>query len=253
MTERRERPSLDAVLFDAGGTLGRLDFEWMADCVSALGVKMDATTLRRAELEGRRRYDASAQHANAPTPDDPNPPMGVAGDTHEYFRGTLDAAGVPAAVVPDVLERWFERQRTHGLWLRVMEGAAGALAGVRALGLRRAVVSNSDGRAEHHIIDWGLRDELEFVIDSRLVGVEKPDPRIFRIALERMGVAPDRALYVGDIRCVDEVGSRAAAMHFVLIDPSGDYAAPGAPRVASIAELPAWIAGAFTTPAAAPR
>jgi len=244
-----DRPALDAVLFDAGGTLGRLDFEWMADAVSALGAPMRAATLRAAELEGRRRYDASARRPHpVSTPDDPNPPLGVAGDTHEYFRGTLDAAGVPAGIVPDVLERWFERQRTHGLWLKVMEGAAAALAGVRALGLRLAVVSNSDGRAEHHIIDWGLRDGLEFVVDSALVGVEKPDPRIFRIALDRMGVAAGRALYVGDIRCVDEVGSRAAGMHFVLIDPAGDYAAPGAPRIASIADLPAWIAGAFTTP-----
>jgi len=247
------RPALDAVLFDAGGTLGRLDFEWMADAVSALGFPVTAATLRAAELEGRRRYDASAQHRYAPTPDDPEPPLGVAGDTHAYFGGTLAAAGVPDALVPDVLERWLERQRTHGLWLRVMEGAAEALAGVRALGLRRAVVSNSDGRAERHIIDWGLRDELEFVVDSTLVGIEKPDPRIFRVALDRMGVAPQRALYVGDIRCVDEAGSRAAGMHFVLIDPSGTYAAPGAPRIASITELPAWIAGAFTTPAGAPR
>ena len=52
-----ERPGLDAVLLDAGGTLVRLDFEWMAETVTALGAPVSAATLRRAEIEGRRRYD----------------------------------------------------------------------------------------------------------------------------------------------------------------------------------------------------
>jgi hypothetical protein len=49
------RPALDAVVFDAGGTLVRLDFEWMAEAVTRSGVPLDAATLRRAEIEGRRR------------------------------------------------------------------------------------------------------------------------------------------------------------------------------------------------------
>ena len=48
------------------------------------------------------------------------------------------------------------------------------------------------------------------MIDSALVGVEKPDPAIFRAALEALGVAPEEALYVGDLYEVDVVGARAA-------------------------------------------
>jgi FMN phosphatase YigB (HAD superfamily) len=133
-----------------------------------------------------------------------------------------------------------------------MEGSPAALAGVRALGLRSAVVSNSDGRAERHLRDWGVFGELEFVVDSALVGVEKPDPRIFRIALDRLGLPAERVLYVGDVRCCDEVGSRASGLHFVLIDPDGGYVAPGGPHIARIGDLPAWIARRFTVPAATP-
>ena len=61
----------------------------------------------------------------------------------------------------------------------------------------------------------------------------------------RLGVPPDRALYVGDIRSVDEEGSRAAGMHFALIDPYGDYAA-GDDRIASIADLPAYVERRYT-------
>jgi putative hydrolase of the HAD superfamily len=245
-----ERSVLEAVVFDAGGTLGRLDFEWMAEAVRALGHALDAEALRMAEIEGRRRYDASIGVAHAvPRPGEPPPPLGVTGDTHAYFRGMLVAAGVPEAAIPAVLERWLERQRSGpGLWTRRMEGAGEALAGVRALGLRRAVVSNSDGRAEQHIRDWGFSGDVEFVIDSHVVGIEKPDPRIFAIALERLALPAARALYVGDIRGVDEVGSRAAGLHFVLIDPTGEYAAPGAPHIRRIADLPPWIERQFDTP-----
>ena len=248
-----DRPALDAVLFDAGGTLGRLEFEWMADAVAALGHPIDAATLRTAELEGRRRYDESVgmPHPDA-DPGEPPPPLGVVGDTHAYFRGTLVAASVPEALIPAVLKRWLERQAEVGLWNRVMEGSPGALAGVRALGLRRAVVSNSDGRAEQHLRDWGVLGELEFVVDSQKVGIEKPDPRIFTVALDQLGLPAGRVLYVGDIRCCDEVGSRAAGLHFVLIDPTGRYAAPGAPHIERIGDLPGWIEARFTVPAAAP-
>jgi putative hydrolase of the HAD superfamily len=60
---------------------------------------------------------------------------------------------------------------------------------------------------------------LEFVLDSSEVGVEKPDPRIFRLALERAGLAPDEAVYVGDIYSIDVLGARAAGMGAVLLDP----------------------------------
>ena len=90
-------------------------------------------------------------------------------------------------------------------------------------------------------------------MDSHIEGVEKPDPQIFRIALERMGVAPERALYVGDIRSVDEVGARAAGLHFVLIDPFGDYAGDATRSIASIGRLPEHVRERFATPAAKER
>jgi len=89
---------------------------------------------------------------------------------------------------------------------------------------------------------------LEFVVDSQLVGVEKPDPRIFDIALSKLALSAARTVYVGDIRSVDEAGARAAGMHFVLIDPFGDYAAPGQAAVRRLEDLPALLASRFHLP-----
>lgn len=243
-----ERPPLDAVVFDAGGTLVRLDFEWMSEAILGPDAAPDAETLRRAEIEGRRRYDASAGHLQRAG--EPYPPLGTRGDIRAYFLGMLEEAGVPERAREVVLERYLARQSGPGLWTRPMEGARLALDGVAALGLRCAVVSNSDGRAEWHLEHCGVREGIEFVVDSHLVGVEKPDPRIFMIALDRLGVAAERALYVGDIRSVDEAGAREAGMHFVLLDPWGDYGNGSVEAIASIARLPEWVSGKFSVPAA---
>jgi HAD superfamily hydrolase (TIGR01509 family) len=144
------------------------------------------------------------------------------------------------------------RQKASGIWGKPNEGARKTLDALVRLGVRRAVVSNSDGRAERHLIDCGVRDGIELVVDSQVVGVEKPDPRIFRIALEALGVAAERALFVGDIRSVDEAGARAAGVHFVLIDPFGDYAAPGTPAISGIGELPDHLAAHFHIVSSAP-
>jgi putative hydrolase of the HAD superfamily len=129
-----------------------------------------------------------------------------------------------------------------------MEGAREAIDGVLALGLRAAVVSNSDGRAEEALAASGVRDGHEFVVDSHRVGFEKPNPRIFTIALQRMNIRAPRALYVGDIVCVDVRGARAAGMHVVLIDPYRDYAPGGVATIPHIGALTDWLAEHAATP-----
>jgi HAD superfamily hydrolase (TIGR01509 family) len=142
-----------------------------------------------------------------------------------YLETLFGGAGVPADrmdVVVGTLKRLHEEWH---LWCRTMPGTAEALDRLRGAGLRLAVVSNSDGRVEEALAAAGIRDRFDVVLDSALVGVEKPDPAIFRAALTALGVAPVEALYVGDLYEVDVVGARAAGMEAVLLVP--DAAAPG--------------------------
>ena len=242
-------PPLEAVFFDAGGTLVRLDFEWIADLLATLGVTTTPDDLRRAEVRGRRLYDLRAKGPRERRPGEEPAALGGAAPTSVYWSGMLEGVGCRHPVLEEALAAMWARQVSDAfLWSRANEGAREAIDGVRALGLRAACVSNSDGRAEAHLIRTGTREGLEFVVDSAIEGVEKPDPRIFAIACGRMGVEPARSLYVGDIRSVDEEGARAAGMHFTLIDPFGDYGADPAARVARIDELPGHVAARFATP-----
>ncbi len=154
-----------------------------------------------------------------------------------YLEALFTGAGVPAARLDEVGACL---RRLHGerhLWSRTAAGAAEALDRLRAAGLRLGVVSNSDGRVEEALVAAGLRDRFEVVLDSALAGVEKPDPAIFRAALDALGVAPAEALYVGDLYEVDVMGARAAGMEAVLLAPGTGASAADCPRFGSLAAL----------------
>jgi putative hydrolase of the HAD superfamily len=221
---------LDAVLFDAGGTLVRLDFACIAKIVRAHGVEVSESALRRAESASRRAIDAHARGTSSLTGTDATRREG-------YFSNLLHAADVAAEHVPAILAALDAENLATGLWRVPLEQAAETLQGLRARGLRTAVVSNADGRVEALLHAAGLRVHLELVVDSHYEGIEKPDPEIFRRALDRMGVRAERAIYVGDIYAIDVVGARAAGLAPVLIDSVGAYPDVDCPRIGGLAEL----------------
>ena len=247
-----ERAALDAVIFDVGGTLVRLDFEWMSETVRDLGHEMTAGALQRSEVAARKAFD-EAFDVSSPAAVAGEPRLGERGDTRLYFRVVFEAAGVPPALFEPALQRCFERQAGPGLWTRPVEGARDCLDALGAVGMRLACVSNSDGRAAEHLAACDMLRGLEFVVDSHHVGIAKPEPGIFRVALEQLGLPGERVLYVGDLRRVDGAGARGAGLHFVLLDPYGDYAVDGEPAIDCIGRLPAWVAAHFAPGATRPH
>jgi HAD superfamily hydrolase (TIGR01509 family) len=201
---RGSEPVLRAVLFDAGNTLVFLDYARLAEGVgSILGLPLTG--------EGLSRHGAAAARAMER----------AAGTDQERAAAYLEAlfllGGVPQERLGEVRDCLRRMHRERHLWSSVAKQTAQALRRLRAAGLRLGVVSNSDGRVEQALEAAGLRDYFDVVLDSALLGVEKPDPRIFLAALDALGVAPEEALYVGDLYEVDIVGARAAGMAAVLL------------------------------------
>ena len=83
----------------------------------------------------------------------------------------------------------------------------------------------------------GLGRFFEHVIDSGNVGHEKPAPQIFQAALAAMAVAPELAIYVGDIYSVDYLGAQKVGMQAMLMDAAGVYATRNLPRIDSLDQL----------------
>ena len=94
-----------------------------------------------------------------------------------------------------------------------MPGAVETLDRLRGRGLDLAVVSNWDVGLTEHLERIGAGRLFSTVVTSAEAGAAKPDPAVFRLALERLGVEPARALHVGD-EDEDEQGAAAAGMRF---------------------------------------
>jgi putative hydrolase of the HAD superfamily len=90
---------------------------------------------------------------------------------------------------------------------------------------------------EQQFIRLDLARHFQTILDSALVGVEKPHPEIFQLALGRAGVSASEAAFVGDTYATDIVGAQFAGLHAVLIDRVGAYPHAECPRVTSLPEL----------------
>ena len=93
---------------------------------------------------------------------------------------------------------------------------------LREAGIRLCVISNFVWGAPELIHDLELSSHFETLVISARVGFQKPNPGIFKLALEQMHVAPERAWHVGDSYRADVVGARRVGINGVLIDRSGN-------------------------------
>jgi len=108
---------------------------------------------------------------------------------------------------------------------------------LQANGLKLAVISNWDSRLISLLEALGLARYFEFVISSADVGLHKPDPRIFKLACDRLDVAPSEAAHVGDHHYADVLGASSAGIRPVLIDRTGACRPGDKNRICSLDSL----------------
>jgi putative hydrolase of the HAD superfamily len=82
-----------------------------------------------------------------------------------------------------------------------------------------------------------LARRFDTILDSAVVGVEKPHPEIFQLALARARVESSEALFVGDTNATDMGGAELAGLRGVLIDRVGAYPHVECPRITSLPDL----------------
>ncbi len=210
------------VLFDAGGTLVQVHTERLADALRARG--HDPAELDDAFWRTLVRLD----HEFAP----------AVGAWDDWFLRWLTQLGTSCGVPEGVMhDAWAAADRDAFLWDRPMDGAAECLTELRDAGVRVGVVSNSDGRVAEALERAGLADLLEVIVDSGVVGVAKPDPAIFRHALDPLGLAPDETWYLGDTVAYDAAAADAAGLVSWVIDHRGLHTVDHPRRVATLAEF----------------
>ena len=108
---------------------------------------------------------------------------------------------------------------------------------LRSRGIAVGIISNWDSRLVRLLDGLGLGDVLSDVVSSADVGLHKPDPRIFELACERVGVLPAQAAHVGDHHYADYLGASALGMTAVLIDRHGIESDHGVEAISTLAAL----------------
>ena len=207
-----------AILLDAMGTL--LTFEPPAPRLRAVlrerGVEVPAEAAEAAIRDEIAYYRAHLHEGR-----DPDSLADLRRRAAEAMRPALGVDG-------DLTEPLLAALR-----FRAYPDAAPALTALRERGLAIVVVSNWDHSLHERLEETGLAGLLDGAVASAEFGVPKPDPAIFRHALELVGVQPGAAWHVGDSPREDVEGAEAAGLAGLLIARDG---APGA--IASLAELP---------------
>jgi putative hydrolase of the HAD superfamily len=233
---------LQTVFLDAGGVLLFPNWTRVSAALANHAVSVSADALAAAEPRARKQLDDRRT-------------IGTTTDASRgwlFFDLILEQAGIPrSAATAAALTELHAYHQANNLWEFVPAGVRPALAALRNHGLTLVVVSNANGTLRQHMARIGLAADVDIVIDSCDEGVEKPDPRLFEIALARAGARPETTIHVGDLYQVDVVGARAAGVRPVLLDETGLHPDVDCDRVSSLAELVDRIkAGGFESPSA---
>jgi len=195
--------SASAVLFDFGGTL------------DADGVPWKERFYRLFQEEGapvaRERFDPLFYGADDALTGSVPPTLSFRETVRGLAAGVTEALGLRDPALADRVANRFlaeavERLRHNAALLRALSGR-----------YRLGIVSNFYGNLATVCEDVGIRSFFSVVVDSARAGYAKPDPRIFRRAVEELAIDSSHALFVGDSLPRDMAGARAVGMPHIWL------------------------------------
>ncbi len=225
---------LRAVLFDVGETLVHPapSFpELFSDVVARAGHARSPEDVVDASRAVFHRFSEAARDAELWT----TSPERSARFWKSVYERMLTELGIgDDGRLADVLYATFTDPANYALFDDVVP----ALDELEASGLVLAIVSNFEAWLEDLLGLLGIRDRFPVRVISGREGVEKPDPRIFELALERLALDAADAMYVGDNPEFDVVPAAALGMTAVLLDRRERFPDAEGMRIADLRELP---------------
>lgn len=213
-----------AVTFDFGQTLAELDHDFMAQRLRGLGAEFDPRAARAGTVAAWQSYGEAKALGHAPA-------------WQAMIDVLLRAGGVrpvhgtaPPDFVQTIAQALWAAQPTHNLWRKPI---AGMFELARELTIERvpiAIISNSEGKLAELVGEMGYGGLFPIVVDSGRLGIDKPDPRIFRHAAELLSVPLEAIVHVGDAWQADVLGARDAGATAIWFAPTDDRALPAGVR-----------------------
>lgn len=223
-----------AVLLDVGGVFLLPSHSHIRSALDQVGHSVDEDeAIDRAHYEAVRVF-----------------PMDLEGDEYmspawtDYLRTYAASLQVRTEMIEEAVDHLRNAYVTGWLWTHLIAGAVEGLTELATTGVDIGVVSNADGTIEARLAEMGVLQvgpgsgvEVRCVVDSGVVGVEKPNPAIFAPALESLEVDAEDVWYVGDTPAFDIVGARRAGLTPILMDPFGVNGDFGVRSVHTLSEV----------------
>jgi HAD superfamily hydrolase (TIGR01549 family) len=221
-----------AICFDYGGTLDGAGSHWLERF--ARGYRDAGLILPRARVEAAFGHATRCAYADVGVAD-----LGLEALVAFHVARQMECLGLTDRAVATAVTQEFVRASRQAL--AESRAVLGRLRRHAALG----VVSNFYGNVARILDEAGLAPLLGAVIDSSCVGVSKPDARIFALAVEQLGCAPEETLYVGDSFEKDVVGAHAAGLRTGWLTGPSERTCPDPElvdvRLRSLADLEALV------------
>lgn len=208
------KAEFDAVLFDAGGVFVLPDPAVLAPTLGYYGASQNHDVYHRAH------YGAMAAKSRAGVTED---------DWSQYNARYVELVGVTEEN-REAATFVLQKTRHAHLWRAPIAGARDVLCELNRRDIPIGVVSNASGQIEEILqrsgicqVGEGTHASVRCIVDSHVVGIAKPDPKIFDHAMVHLpGIERHRIAYVGDSVVMDVGGARAAGLTPILIDPYDD-------------------------------
>lgn len=218
---------VDWVFFDLGGTL--IDYadpvRW-AECASAVGITVEPEHLAHTHEEVERESDGARQPLSS----------------REFWRTVLTrSSGTP--IDDATIGRFEEEYLRNPAQPRLFSDTVRCLSELRTDRRRMGVISNSRSAeaVRWHLRDAGIEGYFAWVISSGTEGVEKPDARIFQLAVERARTTPAAAAHIGDQPGRDARAASRAGLHGIWLNRRGTGFGDDPPELTSLTELPHYL------------
>lgn len=208
-----------ALVFDFGGTLDGNGVHWLERTYQFIQEHHPEITREAFDVADRAAVTAFAFGDSAEGWSYQDGSMLPIGAVASESAARLSLRETAAAISTGIYERLGlseELKDAYVAWF--CEGAAESLAENRKWletlhgTYRLAVISNNFGNTRGWCDEYGLSPLLDVIIDSTVLGIAKPDARIFEAALSELDVAPHQAIYVGDSYAADMVGGKKAGL-----------------------------------------
>lgn len=198
-----------AVTFDFGQTLAELDLEMLARRVGERGARLSSARAADESAAAWQAYGAAKRQGL------------VAHDAWcTFMRTLLERSGVEGRSAAELAEWLWTEQPTQNLWRKPIDGMFELVDELFDAGVPLGIVSNSEGKLSELCTELGIRARFRAFADSGVLGVEKPEARIFEWTAEQLGVSTADIVHVGDAWDADVVGALRAGARAIWFSPT---------------------------------